>query len=552
MGARTASTHMEGTRKALFFGIALFLTHLFRKWPACVAGGSVEKPKILFAGRIPMEVAEVSMPPHDSSSAWHYPFVVRGGASRWPAKGKWDPAYFARTFPRIGEVRVVKLAVEDARRGISPYRRLESSGIVNMKFSDACRLIERAKTSSENTTASEDSENMYSYYIYQITAPALISEEHYRAGTLLSDVNFGELRSFQRQHKFPFHPPLALHRHFESSSLWIGTRGTRSGLHFDTSDNFHAILSGSKTVALFPPGDAPFLYPRPEAPVQSQIDPLFPRVTDEFPLVEHTRPQVVTLAAGDVLFIPQLWWHWVESNSVTVSLNWWHFHPSIWWRPTHAPLSILRSQGLTKSLNLFRSIAFDPSALYKFYMGAGAPMVCRSWYSLAHGFAEIVLYGKPEELEEISNMKSSWRSVGSPPSTLKDYGAERAFQALSQKLVRSERDRMYSLNPFSCEDGYNTDVVESFRMSFRDGIVLPLLKKLEEFEEFKLQEHDIQKTLMDTIVLIREIVFPNLKCRQKGLLDELFRVDGGGRAWRHCEGVERVDQEDLVEKKSEL
>ena len=287
--------------------------------------------RISGGGRATVSVAGRPAAPIGADFVAGEPFVLRDGAGHWAAVEKWTPRYFAENFPGVGDVRAVRIPLDDEVRGVTPYLREYSSHMDTLSFSDACLLA------YDN--------NVSSHYVYQVRAVALLNESQYLSGNILRhDINFGELSQFsrpadERSSHFPWHPPLSLDRYFEDAHLWIGSNNTRSGLHFDTSDNFHAILSGSKTVVLFPPDDAPYLYPFPDVPIQSQIDPLYANVADEFPLVTKTSPQAVILRPGDVLFIPQYWWHFVKSNSVTVRVNRWHSEntptalPTKWPRP---------------------------------------------------------------------------------------------------------------------------------------------------------------------------------------------------------------------------
>ena len=94
-------------------------------------------------------------------------------------------------------------------------------------------------------------------------------------------------------------------------SLWVG-RGTKSGLHFDPTDNFLVMIRAHKFVAMASSREAARLYPLLGSIMRSQLDverPDFAR----FPRAVDVEMQVGRIAPGDVLYIPAGWWHYVSS-----------------------------------------------------------------------------------------------------------------------------------------------------------------------------------------------------------------------------------------------
>jgi hypothetical protein len=522
------------------------------------------------------------------------PIVFRGGASHWDGVNKWTPRFFAETFPDVGDVRSIQLPLDDIRTGTTPYSHEFAEHVKTLPFSQAC-LLAGPRTFREGEC--EDDDGSYdggggvnnhgncnptgtpasSHYVYQVRAIALLNESQYLKGVLLRhDLNFGELHAFIDRLSntasslplppFPWRPPLALARNFEDAHVWIGSNNTRSGLHFDTLDNFHTVMSGSKTVVLFPPQDAPLLYSFPDVPIHSQIDPLFPDVADAFPLVTKTRPQAVVLLPGDVLWIPRYHWHWIESNAPTVSVNWWYASQEVtppdrtgsWWRRDDDDRNAqdLRQRRLpTESLDSFRHIDRNLEMLQHFYQGVGAPAVCRAWYSLSHGFVSFVRVleeaGEEEQTSsafrqnELQRQMSRLQRVGAPPTTLLGNGAKAALTALEMGAVAlSAGHSNDSINPGgTC----GKEDIATFRRAFRESVVRPLLRRLEHYnatapDTQDLTEADLQRTLVMSLELFRGTA-PGC------LLDDLFQVRGGGSAWRHCEDVAasgaRMEMEEL-------
>ncbi|MBT5226346.1 MAG: cupin-like domain-containing protein [Chromatiales bacterium] len=104
-------------------------------------------------------------------------------------------------------------------------------------------------------------------------------------------------------------------------NLWWGPGGHTEPLHFDSGDGTLVQLHGKKRAVLFPPSQSKNLYPFPIrrkgiAPWFSQVyieNPDFKR----FPNLATALPErmEVTLAPGEVLFIPANWWH--ENSSLS-------------------------------------------------------------------------------------------------------------------------------------------------------------------------------------------------------------------------------------------
>lgn len=115
--------------------------------------------------------------------------------------------------------------------------------------------------------------------------------------------------------------PLRLGR-LHSLNVWVGSR-TRSGLHFDNADNFFGQMYGTKRALLIAPKDSKHLYPFADNPTKSQVDPEQPD-PDAFPAFAKCEVWECELKAGDALYIPRGWWHFIAAQQVSVSINCWH------------------------------------------------------------------------------------------------------------------------------------------------------------------------------------------------------------------------------------
>ncbi|KYO18188.1 HSPB1-associated protein 1 isoform B [Alligator mississippiensis] len=117
-------------------------------------------------------------------------------------------------------------------------------------------------------------------------------------------------------------------RNGRESTLWIGSVGANTPCHLDSYGcNLVLQVQGRKRWHLFPPSDACFLYPTripyEESSVFSKVSVVNPDLK-RFPLFKKAKAHVVTLSPGQVLFVPQHWWHYVESiDPITISINSW-------------------------------------------------------------------------------------------------------------------------------------------------------------------------------------------------------------------------------------
>ncbi|GAA6046352.1 hypothetical protein JCM3770_004878 [Rhodotorula araucariae] len=148
------------------------------------------------------------------------------------------------------------------------------------------------------------------------------------------------------------------------ANIWIGGRRSKTSLHKDPYQNIYMVVRGTKTFTLFPPSEAycmhEALFPHATyafdaststftlertSPALSlpwiPINPLAPMAagTDgaaAYPRFALARPLRVALAPGDMLYLPALWFHFVEQDvgygprgaraggvKAAIAVNWW-------------------------------------------------------------------------------------------------------------------------------------------------------------------------------------------------------------------------------------
>ncbi|KAH9482667.1 Bifunctional peptidase and (3S)-lysyl hydroxylase Jmjd7 [Psilocybe cubensis] len=136
----------------------------------------------------------------------------------------------------------------------------------------------------------------------------------------------------------------ALGQHPDAVNLWIGNEQSITSIHSDPYENIYTVVRGEKHFVLLPPSDSWCLkeryYPHatytrtsssealeilpstediPQVRWSSILDPDSPNA---FP--SEITPIRVTLKAGESLYLPVGWWHYVRQSGLTIALNWWY------------------------------------------------------------------------------------------------------------------------------------------------------------------------------------------------------------------------------------
>ncbi|KAK4368823.1 hypothetical protein RND71_012615 [Anisodus tanguticus] len=143
----------------------------------------------------------------------------------------------------------------------------------------------------------------------------------------------------------------------EAVNLWIGNEISETSFHKDHYENVYAVVCGEKHFLLLPPTDVHRMYIRDypaanyrysqdtgefslelEEPVRNvpwcSVNPypspeLKEKEMAKFPLYFNgPRPFEVTVRAGEILYLPSMWFHHVkqspDSRGLTVAVNYWY------------------------------------------------------------------------------------------------------------------------------------------------------------------------------------------------------------------------------------
>jgi [protein]-arginine 3-hydroxylase / protease len=211
------------------------------------------------------------------------PILIRGVVDRWPAHQRWTLPYLRE---KLGHRRFIaaETMTGEHRIHVSQQRRIGGH-----RFFDAYE--------------SDDRQEQQRFHLAQVR---LLDE----APALLADIGWPR---FVRLGKI------------WQICLWMANVGTRTALHWDGLPAVLSLVRGQKDFWLFAPEDFASLYPNElsdfPAINRSQVDVFEPDL-ERFPRFRDVVPRHVRLVAGDMLFVPPYWWHYVRNLAVSIAVRW--------------------------------------------------------------------------------------------------------------------------------------------------------------------------------------------------------------------------------------
>uniref|UniRef100_A0A804QZK3 JmjC domain-containing protein n=1 Tax=Zea mays TaxID=4577 RepID=A0A804QZK3_MAIZE len=165
---------------------------------------------------------------------------------------------------------------------------------------------------SSRETCSNSSENLEQVYLAQVSIMNAENKEGCSLQVLEGDIQ---------------EPIFLRGKSFSSINFWMNKGHLRSSTHYDPHHNLLCVVSGRKKVTLWPPSASPFLYPLPvygEASNHSSVsveEPDYSIYTRARYMKEYS--ETVILNCSDVVFIPEGWYHQVDSDDLTIAVNFW-------------------------------------------------------------------------------------------------------------------------------------------------------------------------------------------------------------------------------------
>jgi len=130
----------------------------------------------------------------------------------------------------------------------------------------------------------------------------------------------------------------------DAINFWMGDKRAVTSMHKDNYENLYCVLRGEKTFTLIPPTDRPFVpyktYPlarwqENRSTNQFEIideegsvpwvavDPIHPDLKT-YPDFSHAKTITVKVQAGEMLYLPSLWFHHVQQSHGCIAVNYWY------------------------------------------------------------------------------------------------------------------------------------------------------------------------------------------------------------------------------------
>ncbi|OAO89861.1 hypothetical protein AXX17_AT5G19760 [Arabidopsis thaliana] len=285
----------------------------------------------------------------------NFPAVFRGCASVWDAYSKWNPFNSGLDYleERAGSVEVEAMLSRTAPVFNGDIRSHERVSLPFSDFIRFCKQHMRGKGNGSGVDAkSADLNPMCEDYrpgqIYLAQFPILNDEKEEK---VLLKILRQDIQT----------PTFLDAKSLSSINFWMNSAEARSSTHYDPHHNLLCVVSGRKKVVLWPPSASPSLYPMPiygEASNHSSVGLENPNLSD-YPRAEHSlkQSQEITLNAGDAVFIPEGWFHQVDSDELTVAVNFWWQSNIMSNMPEHMDSYYLRR--ITRSLLVSKPSSTD-------------------------------------------------------------------------------------------------------------------------------------------------------------------------------------------------
>ncbi|XP_028294161.1 bifunctional peptidase and (3S)-lysyl hydroxylase JMJD7 isoform X2 [Gouania willdenowi] len=256
------------------------------------------------------------------------PCIIRNACSHWPALNKWTNEYLRE---KVGS-KVISVA-------ITP------NGYADAVLGDRFVMPEERQMSLSSVLDIMEGKMKVGGVVYV----------QKQCSNLLQELP--ELTSDMEPH-VPW-MSTALGKLPDAVNFWLGEASAVTSMHKDHYENLFCVISGEKQFLLLPPTDRPFIpygnhgnphltahcihgvyqpavyHQRDDGEFEVidlsdsekvpwiPIDPLDPDLT-HYPQYQQAHPISCTVRAGEMLFLPSLWFHHVRQSHGCIAVNFWY------------------------------------------------------------------------------------------------------------------------------------------------------------------------------------------------------------------------------------
>lgn len=272
----------------------LYLELLSPSQPSSSPGLTFGPPAgfVINRSAVPLWQWQPNLPFAERAAAFARPAVLRNAApDLWRARRLWNPKYLAS---QIGKVSGV---YENTNRWFGPYFDQRKP---------LTRLSQRVNPYKTNLTMSG------ARLIERIANASSASEFIYYSGSV------DGLGQWAVEDIQPLDELISLNPAISSVNAWLGPPNVIAHCHYDGYHNFYVQLFGRKRFWLAPPSTWPLLRPAPFLhPCHAQCMVNLSESKGTAAPLSHTAQLLeVELEPGDLLYIPPLWFHHVQSLDV--------------------------------------------------------------------------------------------------------------------------------------------------------------------------------------------------------------------------------------------
>ena len=267
----------------------------------------------------PSQIAEIDSPPFLSPLQFlrdcvtpNRPIILRGAAKSWPAVTKWTDEYLRNL---CGKKNISVAISPNGYADAITDGKFVIPEEVRMHFS---KFLDIMKNPEEHNGI---------FYIQKQNSN-LTSEFE----VLLNDIE-PEIRWASE----------ALNSKPDAVNFWMGDSRAITSMHRDHYENIYCVIRGSKKFILHPPTDLPWIpydyynvanFKEEDGKfniVDNEVDPV-PWISinplnpdlNKYPGYANAHRLECTVNAGDILYLPSLWFHHVQQSHGCIAVNYWY------------------------------------------------------------------------------------------------------------------------------------------------------------------------------------------------------------------------------------